>query len=312
MKRIKIFISSVQSEFTAERAMLTDYIRADVLLGKFFEPFIFEEIPAYNHSPQQVYLTEVEKCDIYLGLIGNLYGYEDEEGISPTEYEFDLATKLYKTRLIFIKSIGEEARVEKEKAFIRKVEQHIVRKTFVDLESLRTSVYASLIRYLEEKELIRWQPFDADFNNGATHKSLPNNPLLADPMYWNGYIEKVGTGTEDILKKCKEYGLKEPEFQQEEDFRVVIWRNEDESDQIPGGLLQDGGRLAHAEGLVGGGEVGGEAAVLAVLQEDDHELNLSDSAIKRRLENMKKSGLIKRVGPDRGGYWKIINKTPKQ
>ena len=118
MNRIKIFISSVQSEFAAERAMLADYIRADVLLGKFFDPFVFEEVPAYNHNPQQVYLTEVEKCDIYLGLIGNLYGYEDEEGISPTEHEFDLASQLYKTRLIFKKSIGEEARGEKEKAFI--------------------------------------------------------------------------------------------------------------------------------------------------------------------------------------------------
>ena len=44
------------------------------------------------------------------------------------------------------------------------------------------------------------------------HKSLPTNPLLADPMYWNGYIEKVGTGTEDIIRKCREYGLKTPEF----------------------------------------------------------------------------------------------------
>ena len=56
------------------------------------------------------------------------------------------------------------------------------------------------------------------------HKSLPANPLLADPMYWNGYIEKVGTGTEDIINKCREYGLKTPEFYLEEDFRVVIWR----------------------------------------------------------------------------------------
>jgi predicted HTH transcriptional regulator len=56
------------------------------------------------------------------------------------------------------------------------------------------------------------------------HKSLPANPLLADPMYWNRYIEKVGTGTEDIINKCREYGLRTPEFYQEEDFRVVIWR----------------------------------------------------------------------------------------
>ena len=43
-------------------------------------------------------------------------------------------------------------------------------------------------------------------------------------MYWNGYIEKVSTGTEDIINKCREHGLKTPEFYQEEDFRVVIWQ----------------------------------------------------------------------------------------
>lgn len=49
MKRIRIFISSVQSEFTEERAMLCHYIRTDVLLDKFFEPFIFEEISANEY-----------------------------------------------------------------------------------------------------------------------------------------------------------------------------------------------------------------------------------------------------------------------
>ena len=58
------------------------------------------------------------------------------------------------------------------------------------------------------------------------HKSMPTNPLIADPMYWCGYIEKLGTGTEDILKKCSEYGLKRPDFQQDEDFKVTFWRNE--------------------------------------------------------------------------------------
>ena len=95
-------------------------------------------------------------CDIYLGLYGNLYGYEDEEGISPTEREYDLAARLHKSRLIFIKSINEDRRHPKETALIRKVERDIIRKTFVDIDGLRTSVYASLVRYLEEKEYIRW------------------------------------------------------------------------------------------------------------------------------------------------------------
>lgn len=63
------------------------------------------------------------------------------------------------------------------------------------------------------------------------HKSLPANPLIADPLFWTGYVDKVGTGTEDIVNLCKEKGLKEPEYHQEEDFRVVIWRKNLE--QVP-------------------------------------------------------------------------------
>ena len=172
MKKANIFISSVQSEFAKERQMLCDYIRTDVLLGQFFIPFIFEETPATEHSPQQVYLNEVANCDIYLGIIGNQYGYEDAEGISPTEREFDKATVEHKFRLIFINSLNEEKRVVKEKQFIAKIEREVVRKTFVDGEGLRTSVYAALVRYLEEKGIIRWRPFDASTDNNATLEAL--------------------------------------------------------------------------------------------------------------------------------------------
>ena len=44
--RFKIFISSVQREFAAERQMLAEYVRKDALLGKFFDVFLFEEEPA--------------------------------------------------------------------------------------------------------------------------------------------------------------------------------------------------------------------------------------------------------------------------
>ena len=58
------------------------------------------------------------------------------------------------------------------------------------------------------------------------HKSIPANPLLAEPMYYKGYIEKAGTGTGDIVEKCLAYGLPKPEYHQDEDFRVVLYRPE--------------------------------------------------------------------------------------
>ena len=402
MKKIRVFISSVQSEFNEERQMLFDYLISDSLLGLFFEPFIFEKMPAVEHSVSKVYLDEVERCSIYIGLFGRTYGYEDTDGVSPTEREFDYASQLYKTRLIFITNHKDAERVEKEAALIRKAESVVVRKSFSSSSELKASVYTSLVRYLEENEYIRTSPFDTTLNKMASlddidvqkirnfvalagakrnfplsadaptetilthlnltqdkkvtnaaillfgknpqdfflssyikcahfhgteitkpipsyqtykgdvfqlvdqavdfilskidleigdrsqttaiatryeipqaavaeavvnavvhrdytsnasvqvmlfqdrleiwnpgqlpyglttdklkkpHSSIPANLLLAEPMYLSGYIERIGTGTGDIVRWCKEAGLqREPEFVQEEFFKIIIWR----------------------------------------------------------------------------------------
>ena len=100
---VKLFISSVQREFEAERREVAAYIRQDAVMGRFFEPFLFEELPAKDVSAQQAYLTEVAETDVYLGLFGVDYGYEDAEGISPTEREYDCATENHKCRIVLIK-----------------------------------------------------------------------------------------------------------------------------------------------------------------------------------------------------------------
>ena len=56
------------------------------------------------------------------------------------------------------------------------------------------------------------------------HSSLPPNELLALPMYLKGAIEKTGTGTEDMVKQCRNWGLADPEFTDGPDFRIVIRR----------------------------------------------------------------------------------------
>jgi hypothetical protein len=49
--RFKIFINSVQSEFSEERKFLAEFLTADALLGKFFDVFAFENLPAINSNP---------------------------------------------------------------------------------------------------------------------------------------------------------------------------------------------------------------------------------------------------------------------
>jgi hypothetical protein len=157
--------------------MLYDYLRTDALLGQIFEPFIFEQLPASPSSPQTVYLKEVEQCNIYIGLFGKEYGYEDADGISPTEREFDCAFKNNKTLFVYISNNKDKERNPKELQLIRKAEQVVVRKQFETSLDLRASVYNSLIRYLEENEIIRSLPFDATLNPYASWKDLDKEKI---------------------------------------------------------------------------------------------------------------------------------------
>ena len=200
---IRVFVSSVQQEFASERRALADYIRTDALLCRFFNVFIFEEMPAIAQSASQVYLGEVEQTDIYLALLGEKYGYEDADGVSPTEREFDLATKLHKDRLIFIKRMDVVNRHPKEVAFVRKAEQCVVRKSFGDYEELRSAIYASLVRYLEENEYLRLLPFDATLHPTATIEDIDDEKVdvfVERARKKRAYPLSHDAGTERVLK----------------------------------------------------------------------------------------------------------------
>ena len=168
MKPLKIFISSVQKEFATERIGLAQYIREDALLGSFFDVFLFEEIAANSHSTKQVYLSEVATSQIYLGLLGNEYGYEDTHGISPTENEFDGAFKNNLQKWIFVKGNDDRMRHPKEKAFVLKVSESASRKRFSTFEELKKETYNSCIRYLKQIGKIDSKEFDESLNKDAT------------------------------------------------------------------------------------------------------------------------------------------------
>ena len=163
--RFKIFISSVQREFAAERQMIAEYVRKDALLGKFFDVFLFEEEPACDVEARDLYLPEVEKSDIYLGILGAQFGNADADGVSPTEREYDSATIKGKERLVFVKKCERDPREER---FLQKVQSDVVRKSFETAEELQLAVYAALVRVLENKGYVRVAPFDLAVDTNLT------------------------------------------------------------------------------------------------------------------------------------------------
>ena len=168
MKRI--FISSVQREFASERSELAEYIRKDAILGKFFEVFIFEEVPAQDRPASGVYLDEVDACDVYLGLHGSSYGNVDELGVSATEREYECAEKSQKTRICFLKHGGSAD--PRQAAFLARISADVVRATFSDYDELRVCVYAALAKYLETRDMLNDLPFDASRSAGLQFSDL--------------------------------------------------------------------------------------------------------------------------------------------
>lgn len=168
MVPFKVFISSPQVEFAEAREELYLYIKTDLLLRSFFKPVIFEKLPAVSHAPNKVYLDEVRQSQIYVGLIGTDYGYEDAQGVSPTEREYDYAETQQLERWIYIKEIEEKTRHEKEQQFFRKVTSEVKYQAFKTIEDLKHEIYKSCLAFLRQKGLITTHLFDENYHDSAT------------------------------------------------------------------------------------------------------------------------------------------------
>ncbi|MFA5800492.1 MAG: ATP-binding protein [Candidatus Peribacteraceae bacterium] len=198
----QIFISSVQKEFRDERRALKDYILGDPLLRRFFKVFLFEDLPASDRRADNVYLDEVERCDIYVGLFGNEYGYDDAEGLSPTEREFDRASVKGKTRLIFVKGAEDSGRHPKMLSLIRKAGVQLIRRRFSGSPDLLSDLYASLVEHLERRGLLRTRPFDASACQDATIADISKEKVkwfVGQARQERQYILDENTPPADVL-----------------------------------------------------------------------------------------------------------------
>jgi len=156
-----IFISSVQKELQQERHAIKDYVLGDPLLRRFFNVFLFEDLPASDRRADKVYLDHVDRCGVYVGLYGMEYGVEDKNGLSSIEREFNRSTKEAKVRLIFVKGTDDMGRHPKMLKLIHRAGQQLIRRRFVNCPDLIAALYASLVEHLEKTGVLRTLPFDA-------------------------------------------------------------------------------------------------------------------------------------------------------
>ena len=160
-EKFKIFISSVQDEFAEERRRLKTWLDADLFLSRFVESvFLFEDVPSRGKPPSDVYLDEVKRADIYIGLVGSqYYGCNSvKRGVSATEQEYDAAGAAGCERWIYLKAV--DRREKEANDFEEKVNRDVTRTLFATFDDLKSAVYASFVAFLDRNELIELGDFD--------------------------------------------------------------------------------------------------------------------------------------------------------
>lgn len=173
VSRLKIFISSVQKEFAQERKELKAFLLGDAVLRRFIsDVFLFEEIPACDRRADEVYLEEVGRCDVYLGVLGYDYGFEDTEGISPTEREYDHAGAHHKTRLLYVWGADDKRRHPKMQQLVGRIGGELTRRRVEDISALMSEVYASLVEHLDRSGVLQVPPFDTSTCDQASQKEI--------------------------------------------------------------------------------------------------------------------------------------------
>ena len=135
------------------------------------------------------------------------------------------------------------------------------------------------------------------------HDSIPRNPLIAKAFFWIKFAEDVGSGTSKIIQWCKEWGLSEPTYKEAGGSFVTVFHGP----QLPKG--QETGSEKSSEK---GSEKSSEK-IMAVIREHPAAsaqqiadiVGLSARAVEKHLSNLKVKGVLKRVGPDKGGRWEL-------
>ena len=143
----------------------------------------------------------------------------------------------------------------------------------------------------------------------SSHRSMPYNPDIANTFFRAGEIEAWGRGIERIITACKNDGFSTPEFRYdasgiwttfkfEYPERATTQKNDPETTQ-----KNDPETDQQKQ----------ENVILELIKENPYiqrkelvsRLDIHESSVKRRLASLQEKGIIRHVGPNKGGYWEV-------
>jgi len=137
-------------------------------------------------------------------------------------------------------------------------------------------------------------------------KSMPRNFLLFGMMQRMGLVEKVGTGILRMNHATEEYRLERPVIEVDENwFTIIFKRPERERESFEGRGKTTPQKTTQKTAQ----------KILGAIKENPNItrkelapiIGISEDGVKYHIANLKSMGVLERIGPDKGGYWRIVD-----
>jgi len=165
----------------------------------------------------------------------------------------------------------------------------------------------------------------------GNYTSMSRNKLIAKAFKEVGVIERYGSGIIRVRKICREYGVKEPDFNEIfNGFQVVLYNqknitadnfsdsndvtdNVTDSAHVTDNVTDDVTDSAHVTD-----SDSNRSEIILNLIIQNNKITISEIAknmkvtkrtILRDIEKLKNNNLLIRIGSEKGGYWKVTEQN---
>ena len=228
--------------------------------------------------------------------------------------QIESAIKFLKSNIKLSAVIGDVYREEKYEYPLPALREAIVnaithRNYLLKGENIKVAVFDNRIEISSPGELPAGYSVD---DIGKKDFSKLRNLTIGRIFSELKIIEQWGRGFSNIIKSCKQYENIVPEFKEELlQFKIIFWNKKIEvkvSDKVrekvgrryPEITQKTTQKTTQKILEIIKGEPQITRRELAKL------IGISEDGIKYHLNNLKQKSILKRIGPDKGGYWEIV------
>ena len=141
--------------------------------------------------------------------------------------------------------------------------------------------------------------------------SKPRNPTIARVMYSRKTVETWGRGIKLILDECAKANLPQPQIVAESGYTKTVFMRPVQNSKPK--TTQKSAQKNAQKSIQKNAQKNAQK-ILSLLRQNPTitrtqiavAARLTPDSVKWNLDKLKASGIIRRVGPDRGGHWEIV------